>query len=206
MEALARALQQFREALEASEHGGLQKYRKLETEAETLLKGSVVPEALAPAVLAYEAERLARARLLVLRDPPVPLRLRPYNLPWLLIRYGQFPDPPRAPTEKNLVCEVLDCMQARPELPVLLTDDYDDFCVSCINMSAWTCTKDFEVRLKDIEDNHAACRLVGVELGQVRPAKELLDLTAERVTDASAIVGGSQPDYVRGREAWLSGR
>ena len=72
-------------------------------------------------------------------------------------------------------------------------------------MSAWTCTKELDVRLKDVEDNHVACRLVGVELGQTRAAKELLDLTAERVTDASAIVGGSQPDYIKGREAWLSG-
>ena len=81
MKALSVALKEFQEALAASEHGGLEKYRRLEREAEALLRGPVVPQALAPAVLAHETERLVRAKGLILRDPPEPLRLRPYNLP-----------------------------------------------------------------------------------------------------------------------------
>jgi len=200
---LSAALDGFRKALAGSEHGDLEKYRALEREAAAMLAGPVVPELLAAGLVRHQVERLERTEALVRRKPLAPIRLRPYNLPWLIQYWGSHPDPPRPVTGKNLVAEVLDCVMADPGIDVLLTDDLDDFCVSCIQMSAGGCTKDVDTRLKDIRDNHTACRLIGVELGQVAPAKELLDQTAKRLTDGSPIDPGMEPGYSDARKKWL---
>ena len=204
MEDLSAALDGFRKALVTSEHGKLAKYRLLEREAEAMLTGPVVPEMLAMGLVRHQIGRLERAGALVRREPMEPLRLRPYNLPWLIQFWGAHPEPPRPVTAKNLVAEVLDCVMADPGIDVLLTDDLDDFCVSCIKMSAGGCTKDVDVRLKDIRDNHTACRLIGVELGQVAPARALLDQTARRLTDGSPIDPGMEPGYSEARMRWLA--
>ena len=105
-------------------------------------------------------------------------------------------------TEKNLVAEVLDCVTADPGLEVLLTDDLDDFCVSCIMMSAGGCTKDLDTRLKDIRDNHTACRLIGVEIGEVAAAGDLLDRPAKNLTDGGPIDPSLEPGYSEAKERW----
>lgn len=203
MDDLGAALDGFRKALAGSEHGNLDKYRALEREAAAMLAGPVVPELLAAGLVRHQVERLKRTEALVRREPLAPIPLRPYNLPWLIQYWGSHPDPPRPVTGKNLVAEVLDCVMADPGIDVLLTDDLDDFCVSCIQMSAGGCTKDVDTRLKDLRDNHTACRLIGVELGQVAPAKELLDQTSKRLTDGSSIDPGMEPGYSEARKKWL---
>jgi len=204
MDDLSAALDGFRKALAGNEHGGLEKYRFLEREAAGMLAGPVVPELLAAGLVRHQVERLERAAALVRREPVRPIRLRPYNLPWLIQYWGAHPELPRPVTGKNLVAEVLDCVTADPGLDILLTDDLDDFCVSCIQMSAGGCTKDVDTRLKDIRDNHTACRLIGVELGRVAPARELLDRTASRLTEGSSIAPGMEPEYSEARKKWLA--
>jgi hypothetical protein len=194
------------------EHRRLDRYARLLAEARAMLEGPVLPRATEAARKAYEAWRLERIAWLLpggnrRMGGERRLRLRAYRLPMLLVHLGECPRGPRPPAGRKGYHEVLDRIEEEPGIIVEITDDYDDVCLSCLDMTVDGCVKQIEERREDLRINIEVAEVIGIKIGEAMPAKKALDITAEKLEDASKWVGiANGPRYRRGRAVWLARR
>ncbi len=212
-ENLRRAREALKEAIrDRPEFSSLDRYGKLLDEAKNLALTRSFPAALDAARKAYEAWRLERVARLISEGPGVNgagyrLRLRANHIPMLLACIGERPRGPRPPAARKGFHEVLDRIEEEPGIPVEVTDDYDDVCLACLDMTVDGCAKPEAEREEDLRAGATLAEAAGIAIGTVMPAGDLLDLVARRIEDASAWVGAANaPRYRRGRAIWIARR
>ncbi|MCX7806145.1 MAG: hypothetical protein N3A38_13280 [Planctomycetota bacterium] len=190
----------------------LDRYAKLLDEAKQLAEARLLPAALDNAGKMYEAWRLERVAWLIAgcrgeSGAECRLRLRANHLPMLLACMGEHPRGPRPPAARKSFHEVLDRIEGEPEMPVEITDDYDDVCLACLDMTADGCAKPAAGRDADLRACGALSEILGIATGTVVPAGELLDLVARAIEDASPWIGAANAArYRRGRAVWIARR
>jgi len=131
------------------------------------------------------------------------LRMRPYDIPWLIWGIGQTATPEKAEAfakkSTNGVSENVDKVLNAPEVEIVFTDRFADFCYLCVSLDTEGCKahKEFagygttfpqavqmSPRLRG--DSDLALQILGLKWTDVATARQLLKLCVGKAPDPAA--------------------
>lgn len=169
--------------------------------------------------LAYQADRLQRIRWLVDRNDDgrqsgMPLKMRPYDIPWLIWALGKTATPELrdeyAKKTNNGVVENVDKVLAAPEVEIVFTDQFADFCYLCSALDTEGCRdhKEFAgygttfpqaVQMSPTlrKDADAILRILGLKWEDRISGKALLELCASKAPNPAEIA-----DFPLPQDSW----
>jgi len=175
--------------------------------------------------MAYQADRMRRIRWLVDkkddgRKSGFRLRIRPYDIPWLVHAIGS-PESYGADKAYNGVLENREKLLNAPEVQVEFTEKFADMCYLCSSLTAEGCARHPEFgdygkvfpqpvqmspKLKASSD--LALKILGLNWSDVVTGGRLLDLCVEKAPDPALLPSFPEldakqfPGYRSGIEKW----
>jgi len=112
------------------------------------------------------------------------MRLRPYNLLFMLMRVGS-----GNRVAYNGIIEALDRIKADPDLEIELVEEEDDVCALCRYMTEKGCGRGAEHVRRAKALNDRVAKALGLKYGTVMKAKPLFELTVKRIPEPIPVMG-----------------
>jgi len=119
------------------------------------------------------------------------LCIRPHHLMCMTCFHKGRPPAELEPIQEDNLCEAIDICRKNPEIPIKLIAGPCMICPPCsgYDKSSDTCVASIAMSLRDEKKDLDVLQRLGMEYGDVLPARELLRLLFERVHSTTEICG-----------------